>query len=457
MLTLDALALTLTLISVSLLSGSVLGWLHCRYPAIPGIRDWAVSSALPGLGMLLTLDREVIPVIPAYYLTESSILFAAVFMLRGVQRFTGHPPFRLLNAALVIATMAGLIVFQKNAGSFLANIPATVAWQIISIPVIIALCRNAPNGLSARRVLAVIYGSNAFFQAIVTANALGVSPFADILGSEAWASLYFPLSIAIYLSETVLLLAMVAERLGEDAKQQARDLKIAVERERIILQEQRNFLAMLSHEFRTPLSAISASADFMRLSLDVTSPETDEELDRIKRSVDRMKLLVESCFADEWLSETANAPRNEPIDLKALLTRLVTDRHVALTIHGAKPVTVTGDPTLLPIAISNLVDNALKFSHNRNAVQVQCVALSPTEVCISVADDGPGVSPDEVSRIFEKYYRAPDKLQVPGTGLGLFIVRHIVNMHGGWIEVASPRKGGAVFRIFLPIAAGAGT
>jgi len=453
MLMLDARTLETTLCIVSFLSSIVLALLHLHYPKIPGVRDWAISSALPGFGMILSMGPAETPLLLSYYAAESAILFAAVFMLRGVQRFAGHAPDRLVPGAVVVATFAALIYFRSYAGTLLADIPVTVAWEVLSIWIVWALFKGAPKGLSARRILGVVYVANVLIQSVVTANALGGVPYSGNLDSEGWVSLLFPLSSAIFVSETVLLLAMVAERLGEDVKQQAHDLEVALERERVITQEQRNFLGMLSHEFRTPLSAIGASADLIRLGVGESARETDEELERIKRSVDRLGALVDRCLADDWLDVSAQSQRMEAIDLSSMLSKLSTERDVALSLADPQPIHVDGDPDLLPVAVSNLIDNACKFGRTRTGVRVRCAVGVGADVCIEVEDDGPGIRPDEVPRIFEKYYRSPSKQQKPGTGFGLFIVKRIIEMHGGRVEVAVPDNGGALFRVVLPLSA----
>jgi len=449
-LTLDAQTLALTLCVVSFLSGAVLGWLHLRYPNIPGVRDWAVSSALPGFGVLLSMGQGGTPLFLSYYAAQTAILFAAVFMLRGVRRFIGREPERVVSGTVVAATWGALVTFQDNAGTLLADIPVSIAWDVLSVMIAWTLLRDAPKGLSARRILAVIYMANVCIQSVATANALGLTPFQGTLGAEAWVSVIFPVSTAIFIVETVLLLGMVTERLGEDVKRKAHDLEVALDRERVVTQEQRNFLAMVSHEFRTPLSAISASSDLIRLGLSEAAQETDAELQRIKRSVERLSTLVDSVLADEWLDASAQSRRKETVDLASMLAKLAQERDVTLFTDTRKPIRIDGDPDLLPIAVSNLVDNACKFGRTRAAVSVRYVAHSDTEVCIEVEDDGPGVTPDEAPRIFEKYYRTPSKQQKPGTGFGLFIVKRIAELHGGRVEVEAPETGGALFRLVLP-------
>jgi signal transduction histidine kinase len=226
----------------------------------------------------------------------------------------------------------------------------------------------------------------------------------------------------------------------------------ALKQTNIAMREQRNFLAMVSHEFRTPLGIISASAELLKLGLTAGDPENLEELEKIRRAQYRMVKLVDTCLTDDWLSSASEHRRSEPLDLKSLLEdgALFHPRVVLASHAGGTPLTVEGNPTLLPVAFANLMDNAAKYSPPDSPIEVVARTAGETAV-IEVMDRGIGIAPDDLPRIFEKYYRAPTVQAKPGAGIGLHLVQRIVSIHNGEIEVAPRPGGGSVFTVRLPL------
>ena len=228
----------------------------------------------------------------------------------------------------------------------------------------------------------------------------------------------------------------------------------AAETERQIRQEQRNFLGMVSHEFRLPLSVIGASTQLLDL---VVKPNhiSQEELIKIHRAIGRMSALIDICLADERFESGNMAPRLEAVEVGALVADLCqemaphTPERMGFT-PPPTPVTIQADGTLLRIALSNLIDNALKFSPPSQPVNIR-VEAEGGEAIIRVTDQGIGISQDDQSRIYEKYFRSSKVDGVRGTGLGLHIVRRIIDLHGGAIHMTSQAGTGTTFSVHLPL------
>ena len=231
----------------------------------------------------------------------------------------------------------------------------------------------------------------------------------------------------------------------------------AAETERQIRQEQGNFLAMVSHEFRVPLSVIGASTQLLDL---VVKPNniSQEELVKIHRAIGRMSALIDVCLADERFETGNMAPRLEEVEVGALVADLCkemaphTPERMGFTLPP-KPILIQADGTLLRIALSNLIDNALKFSPPSRPVEIR-VEAEGGEAIIRVADQGIGISLDDQSRIYEKYFRSPKVNGVRGTGLGLHIVRRIIDLHDGAIHMTSQSGTGTTFSVHLPLQPG---
>ena len=220
--------------------------------------------------------------------------------------------------------------------------------------------------------------------------------------------------------------------------------------------EQRNFLSMVSHEFRGPLAVIGAASDL----LDIYSPsegEAREEVAKIIRAVRRMSELIDIFLADERLDSTSMPLRISDLDLGAIVTDLSQDMHPVpgrspLRITIEPPARIEADGTLLRIGIANLIDNALKFSPPGSPVELS-ITTDQDGATISVTDHGPGISREEQHLIFEKFYRSTKTDRVRGAGLGLYIVRRIVDLHHGRVTVDSRPGQGTTFTIWLPLKA----
>ncbi|HEY0973866.1 MAG TPA: sensor histidine kinase [Solimonas sp.] len=221
------------------------------------------------------------------------------------------------------------------------------------------------------------------------------------------------------------------------------------------LHEQRNFLAMVSHEFRTPLSIIDASAQML---VDGHAPpdqrDLRREVDKMQRATQRMVTLLDTLLADDWLDSAAMHLRPSRFDLVALLREDgeslcgLAGRELRFE-PGVAVLDLVADAALLRIAIANLLENAIKYSSARQAVELGVVADGDT-VQIIVRDHGPGIRAEDLGRIFERHYRSPQMQTRPGLGLGLYMVRRIAELHGGGVDAINADHGGARFRLVLP-------
>ena len=230
--------------------------------------------------------------------------------------------------------------------------------------------------------------------------------------------------------------------------------EVALEAGHQALREQRNFLSMVSHEFRVPLAIIEAASQLLGI-YSAPNSEAQEEVAKISRAVRRMSDLIDICLADDRLDSNMMSLKLAPIELGLLLGEICDDKRPfaanrTMTLSCPDPVSIEADPTLLRIGFSNLIDNALKFSPPNSPVEISLIG-DPEGAMIRVTDHGPGISLEEQPRIFEKFFRSTKADRVRGAGLGLYIVRRIVELHGGSIAVDSRPSHGATFIIWLPL------
>ncbi|MDE3068010.1 MAG: PAS domain S-box protein [Verrucomicrobiota bacterium] len=218
------------------------------------------------------------------------------------------------------------------------------------------------------------------------------------------------------------------------------------------------FVANVSHELRTPLSLIKGYAETL-LDGARNDPEIAARfLKIIERNAQRLDLLIQDLLTISALESGRLRLNPQPIHVRAVAEKVLSDlksraagRGVTL-INELPDLTATADENRLEQVLANLVDNAIKYGRAGGAVTVGGRPAENSQVEIFVRDDGPGIPPESLGRVFERFYRA-DKArsrEQGGTGLGLSIVKHIVQNHGGAVWVESAPGKGATFFFTLP-------
>jgi two-component system sensor histidine kinase SenX3 len=221
-----------------------------------------------------------------------------------------------------------------------------------------------------------------------------------------------------------------------------------------------DFVANISHELKTPVGALSILAETMQ---DETDAQVVKHLaSQMMKEAHRMSETIDNLL--ELSKIELDAPlRQNNVDLAALVheaaerhsrSAAATDVRIMTDVPDERFV-VTGDHTQLLSAVSNLVENAVKYSEAGDAVAVR-LFREPGRIVIAVEDEGIGIPQADIDRIFERFYRV-DKARgrgTGGTGLGLSIVRHIMANHGGEVNVTSQEGEGSSFRLVLPVQIG---
>jgi two-component system OmpR family sensor kinase len=224
-------------------------------------------------------------------------------------------------------------------------------------------------------------------------------------------------------------------------------------------QDRRLLLSRLDHELKNPLTAMRAA--LANVSATATGSDQDTALRSIEAQVLRLSRLTSDLrkIADV---EGADVDRR-PVDVGALLEEAMeiareqpaaAQRSLGLDLPRAPwPLPqVRGDWELLSLALLNLVDNAMKYTAPGDRIEVRARESSGM-VVVEVADTGPGIGPDDLGHIWEELYRSPDARTVPGSGLGLALVRAVVERHGGTVDAETRVGHGTVMRVQLPVAA----
>lgn len=240
-------------------------------------------------------------------------------------------------------------------------------------------------------------------------------------------------------------------------KAKTQDLKIALAREQELNRQQRRFVSTASHEFRTPLAIIDASVQrILRHKEEISPKDLEKRATKIRSAVKTMTNLIESTLAVARFEAGKAELKITDCDLRAILLEICT-RHLELNpahkivcMLQDLPDGIRGDPTALEQVFNNLVSNALKYSPDGPEVAVKGWTEG-NDVFVSVRDQGLGIDEADLPHMFSRFFRAGTSAGIPGTGIGLNLVRTLIELHDGLIKVESRKDEGSTFTVRLPI------
>ena len=223
----------------------------------------------------------------------------------------------------------------------------------------------------------------------------------------------------------------------------------------------RDFVANVSHELKTPITAIKASVETLMDGATVSPADSREFLAIIAKQADRLNAIIDDLLALSRIEQNddVSGMELEMQDLEPAIRAAVqscevaaADKEISLQVECGNGLQARINAPLMEQALINLVGNAIKYSERHSSVQVEA-ELQDDIVKIRVRDRGCGIAPEHLPRLFERFYRV-DKARsrsLGGTGLGLAIVKHIVQAHGGTVTVSSEPGAGSVFTVLLPM------
>jgi two-component system phosphate regulon sensor histidine kinase PhoR len=228
-----------------------------------------------------------------------------------------------------------------------------------------------------------------------------------------------------------------------------------------------DFVANASHELRTPLAALSGFIDTLRGPARDDAGAREKFLTIMQAQANRMARLIDDLLSLSRIELSAHVRPTTPVDLVTIVRQVVDglqtlarDREVKIKVDApAEPVMVAGDRDELLRVFENLIENALKYGANGKRVDISFGGGSSLEgrpeTSVAVRDYGPGIAPEHLPRLTERFYRVDvgESRAQGGTGLGLALVKHILNRHRGRLTIASTPGAGATFTVHLPLQA----
>ncbi|WP_445214801.1 PAS domain-containing sensor histidine kinase [Brasilonema sp. UFV-L1] len=246
-------------------------------------------------------------------------------------------------------------------------------------------------------------------------------------------------------------------------RKQAEETRLALEKEREINQLKSEFIIIASHEFRTPLTTILLSCDFLKNSSEQLSYEKKERyLNKIKSNVKYLNEILE----DVLIVSTSEAGKLKfeptPIDLSSFCLDLIEQLQMSAgekyhlnfveqcDYSSQRKEFLWLDEKLLRHILTNLLSNAIKYSPQGGTIQFQLIC-DQKSVIFRIQDEGIGIPEKDLPKLFTSFFRSCNTGNIPGTGLGLTIVKNAVELHGGQITVESQLDVGTIFTVILPL------
>ena len=217
--------------------------------------------------------------------------------------------------------------------------------------------------------------------------------------------------------------------------------------------EQQEFLGMVSHEFRTPLAIISTTIQQLSANLNAPLERTLQRVSNVRQAVQRMNSLLDDYLSSDRVDSSYQAINPQTCDFYDVIEESTAEwpiNRIRIEMRDI-PTRFACDTDLMRIVLRNLLANAIRHSASDSVVELKVFGRKG-RLDIQVRDHGDGIPPDEVPKLFRKYFRGRAALGEPGAGLGLYLVRRIIEGHGGSISVESQPGLGTTFCIVLPSA-----
>ncbi|WBS02886.1 PAS domain-containing sensor histidine kinase [Pseudoduganella sp. SL102] len=220
--------------------------------------------------------------------------------------------------------------------------------------------------------------------------------------------------------------------------------------------QQKQFASMLSHEFRSPLATIDGAIQRLVMTDKGADEGTTKRYHKIQAAVDRLLGMVDEYLSPERLAAIGRRQRENGIEPAALLEAAAAHARVrrpGIVVHGGDaPAWVRADPEGMRMCLDVLLDNAIKYTPPGSPIELWAGKADGGGIEFTVADRGPPIPEGEIGRLFDKGYRGIAAVGIAGSGIGLYMAKAVIEVHGGTLSVQNLPESGKKFRIWLPVA-----
>jgi signal transduction histidine kinase len=478
-------ALKVYYVSVVVACALVLGWTLAPHPDLlhPSLLFWMAALAVVALmpvqvwgGVQLSLDLPIHLAVAILYPPSVAALIALVGEFDNRELNRTMPPLKGLFLRCQIALAVYLSGLAFHAMASLAS-----PWWVISGAALVAAVTNysantllvawaikLERGRRLMEVIGLLHGDVPweFVPMYVGLGLLGVV-LARVYLDEGWWAVAVFFAPVLVARQLYFRTRSLSQRLSEQntvLAQQAKRLQDLLDREHLTVEELRQlnrmkeeFVAVASHELRSPLTSIIGFAKTLGQPEFGDDPVMRREfLQAMERQGDRLLSLVENLLTASRVEREGLSISLDPVDISDLCREVVeglgpAGARVTIRLGSDLPVVET-DRTLLGQVLTNLLDNALKYSSEPTPCEIGAQMIGDT-LAVSVADRGIGISPEELDRIFERFYQVDSSASraFRGVGLGLSLVADLVKALDGRVDVKSEPGRGSVFTVRLPL------
>jgi PAS domain S-box-containing protein len=221
--------------------------------------------------------------------------------------------------------------------------------------------------------------------------------------------------------------------------------------------QQKKFASMLSHEFRTPLSTIDGAIQRLEMTGAHHDEATRKRYTKIQAAVDRLLAMLDEYLSPERMASIGRRRQPNEISPLALLENAAEQHHARRAairvVEDGLPQWMRCDPAGMRLVLDILLDNAIKYTDDSDEITLVGKKATEGGIELSVSDRGAGIPDDEMVKLFDRGFRGRSADGIPGSGLGLYMARAVVEVHGGTLTVENFSESGKKFRIWLPIPA----
>ena len=222
-------------------------------------------------------------------------------------------------------------------------------------------------------------------------------------------------------------------------------------------QQQKKFASMLSHEFRTPLSTIDGAIQRLEMTGAHHDEATRKRYTKIQNAVDRLLAMLDEYLSPERMASIGRRRQPNEVSPLALLEHAAEQaqsrRAAVRVVEQGLPQWIRCDPAGMRLVLDILLDNAIKYTDDSDEITLVGKKATEGGIELSVSDPGAGIPADEIGKLFDRGFRGRVADGVPGSGLGLYMARAVVEVHGGTLTVENFTESGKKFRIWLPVPA----